>query len=224
MNIFLQIKKRLTGKNANDVAATEEALQSLDQELEEVQTLLRATRAKYGDSLIAGATPEAERIEQAVQDRERMLHRLQVARAAVAERLIHAKAEHARSEQASRWDDTRKALAKRRDAFVALEKATDAFAAAYREAEAAARAAYEVLPVRTLPGNGASARAIGPEYADLSREANRLLSIATAGRVGTFSESGLWEIQKQPGLVERADQAANEWLSLSESPNTPEAA
>lgn len=217
MNIFLQIKKRLMGKHVSDVAATEEALQTLDQELEQVQAILNATRAKYGDSLIAGATQEAERIEQTVQDSERMIHRLQVARAAVAERLIYAKAERERGEQARLWDDTRKALAARRDAFVALDAAATAFAKAYADAVDATDKANEAMPLRIQRRSGGVDTPIIPQFTDLAPEATRLLALATGGRFGPYSGSALWELQQQPGLLARADAAASEWLALTDT-------
>lgn len=213
-NFFTDLKRKLTGRRRDDVEAIQAALESLDQELIQIQSSLHEGRSGYGASLIGGNTQESDRIEQGIREAEPMIHRLQVAREAVRGRLEQAVTEAAKSSLSQRWDEVSQALTKRQESFVALEQAAIAFAEAYRKAEQASHAAFEALPVRFVPSTGCSPVPITAEFTDLRGHASLLLSLATDGRWGGHTGSVLHDMKSLPTLTARGAVAAQEWLAL----------
>lgn len=125
---------------------------------------------------------------------------------------------------AQRWADLEKLLKARRAALATVEKHAQALGQAMVDAQAAAQAAFDVLPIKTLTSPGAVDNNLSAPYVRLDSEVALLMSLATDGKVGSLSGSMLWEQRQKPGLIQRADENAAEWLALRPYRDEPDQA
>lgn len=218
----IEMLKKLTGRSRGGVADAERALAEISAEIANVEAVLADLEAEFGERLLeAMASGSAERVEEALEVKRRLLSRLRRAQGEVLARLEAARSAAQGAELQERWDTVEAALRARRLALVKLETAAKDFGKAILAAEAASREAWEVLPVRYIDNGRAARQSITPHFADLSGEVPRLLALATDGRAGGISGSALWALRQEPSLVERAEAMANQWRALRPGTATP---
>jgi hypothetical protein len=201
--------RRLVGTKPDDVAAISKAFEAISQELsaaqQESQALEASFSARLTEALIEGMDAKAQGIENEVQASQHKVERLARAREAVASRLQAAQEAVQTAEQLKRWAALDHALRRRRLALVRFQVAIADAGKALLTAEAAARDALAAMP--ESPG-------AGTHFTALDGEVGRLMARATGGRAGGYVGSALWDLERQPDLVARADSAASEWLKL----------
>lgn len=218
----VEMLKKLTGRTKGSAGEAERALREICAEISAAQAELDAAKADFGPRLLeamAHGSPEA--VEADLATKERRLSRLERAKAEIEARIQTAQDAAGAADLAQRWELAEKALDARREALVRFEEASRAFGLALLAAEQAAREAWQALPVQEVQHTDLGRLRIPPQYTSLGGEIPRLLALATEGRVGGFSGSTLWSLRREPGLVERADRQAREWLALRGDQRTP---